>query len=262
LIGILPDEVAEGVRRGFDDPRRATREEAEAKCRVLLDSARLRASQAMVRSFMPLRDGRADHLEIERIERQYTGITQRCLIVWGRRDAVLPTAMGHKLVNLIPGSTLRIVDNAKHSVPLERPGLAARLIRQFDEQPGRFTAGLQPLETQPRQALQGAVAGAWTGPQPLATRPTPTSAPRRSGNGPARSLPGGVKEIVLRALRDDAGVAGDVHAAGVALCQRPDHARKTVRVGHGRHLRHHVRHLRGEVLVYPLTGVKAVVPVG
>jgi pimeloyl-ACP methyl ester carboxylesterase len=53
------------------------------------------------------------------------------LIIWGDRDAVIPVSHGHVAHELIPGSRLEVVEGAGHFLPIERPELLDRLLRDF-----------------------------------------------------------------------------------------------------------------------------------
>jgi pimeloyl-ACP methyl ester carboxylesterase len=53
------------------------------------------------------------------------------MIIWGDRDAVIPVTHGHIAHELIPGSRLEVVQGAGHFLPIERPELVDRLLRDF-----------------------------------------------------------------------------------------------------------------------------------
>jgi pimeloyl-ACP methyl ester carboxylesterase len=53
------------------------------------------------------------------------------MVVWGDRDAVIPVSHAHVAHDLIPGSRLEVVEGAGHFLPLERPELIDRLLRDF-----------------------------------------------------------------------------------------------------------------------------------
>jgi pimeloyl-ACP methyl ester carboxylesterase len=53
------------------------------------------------------------------------------MIIWGDRDAVIPVEHAHIAHDLIPGSRLEIVPGAGHFLPIERPELIDRLLRDF-----------------------------------------------------------------------------------------------------------------------------------
>ena len=64
------------------------------------------------------------------------------MIIWGDRDAVIPVSHGHIAHELIPGSRLEIVEGAGHFLPIERPELLDRLLRDF-------MASTQPANVSP-----------------------------------------------------------------------------------------------------------------
>ncbi len=69
--------------------------------------------------------------QAEVVSSGYIKVNVPCLIVWGGRDETLPLAMGYMLADEIPGAQLRIVTEAMHCLPTERPLACTRLIRDF-----------------------------------------------------------------------------------------------------------------------------------
>jgi pimeloyl-ACP methyl ester carboxylesterase len=64
-------------------------------------------------------------------DRLYLANEVPTLIVWGDRDQVIPVAHGHVAHELMPGSRLEVVEGAGHFLPIERPELLDRLLRDF-----------------------------------------------------------------------------------------------------------------------------------
>jgi pimeloyl-ACP methyl ester carboxylesterase len=64
-------------------------------------------------------------------DRLYLAHEVPTMIVWGERDAVIPSHHGEVAHELIPGSRLELVPGAGHFLPLERPELLDRLLRDF-----------------------------------------------------------------------------------------------------------------------------------
>lgn len=64
-------------------------------------------------------------------DRLYLAHEVPTLIVWGERDAVIPVSHAHEAHALMPGSRLEVVPGAGHFLPLERPELLDRLLRDF-----------------------------------------------------------------------------------------------------------------------------------
>ncbi|TGG92975.1 alpha/beta hydrolase [Natronospirillum operosum] len=57
----------------------------------------------------------------DEVQRLYAQVSVPVLILWGREDSWVPLAKGQELESLIPGSTLRVVDDAGHLVIEEKP---------------------------------------------------------------------------------------------------------------------------------------------
>jgi pimeloyl-ACP methyl ester carboxylesterase len=64
-------------------------------------------------------------------DRLYLTHEMPTLIVWGEDDAVIPSSHAHIAHELMPGSRLEVVPDAGHFLPLERPELLDRLLRDF-----------------------------------------------------------------------------------------------------------------------------------
>jgi pimeloyl-ACP methyl ester carboxylesterase len=64
-------------------------------------------------------------------DRLYLAHEVPTMIVWGDRDQVIPVSHGHIAHELIPGSRLEVVQGAGHFLPIERPELLDRLLRDF-----------------------------------------------------------------------------------------------------------------------------------
>lgn len=63
----------------------------------------------------------ADQRYTDEVQRLYAQVSAPVLILWGREDSWIPLARGQELEGLIPGSTLRVVDDAGHLVIEEKP---------------------------------------------------------------------------------------------------------------------------------------------
>jgi pimeloyl-ACP methyl ester carboxylesterase len=64
-------------------------------------------------------------------DRLYLANEVPTMIVWGDRDQVIPVEHGRSAHDLMPGSRLEIVEGAGHFLPIERPELIDRLLRDF-----------------------------------------------------------------------------------------------------------------------------------
>lgn len=64
-------------------------------------------------------------------DRLYLAHEVPTMIVWGDRDQVIPVEHAHIAHGLMPGSRLEVVEGAGHFLPIERPELLDRLLRDF-----------------------------------------------------------------------------------------------------------------------------------
>jgi pimeloyl-ACP methyl ester carboxylesterase len=72
----------------------------------------------------------ADQAYTDEIERLYPTIGLPVLVVWGREDTWIPVDRAHRLHELIPGSRLRVVEEAGHLIQLDQPeALTATLVQ-------------------------------------------------------------------------------------------------------------------------------------
>jgi pimeloyl-ACP methyl ester carboxylesterase len=62
-----------------------------------------------------------DSAETKAIEPRLKDIVAPTAILWGAEDPFLPVAIGRRLQNEIPGSTLAVVPDARHFTPEEAP---------------------------------------------------------------------------------------------------------------------------------------------
>jgi pimeloyl-ACP methyl ester carboxylesterase len=59
------------------------------------------------------------------------GVATPSLVVWGRHDRIVPLDCGEQYCELLADARLEIVDDAGHTVDLEKPELLAQLIAEF-----------------------------------------------------------------------------------------------------------------------------------
>ena len=64
-------------------------------------------------------------------DRLYLAHEVPTMIIWGDRDQVIPVSHAHIAHELMPGSRLEIVEGAGHFLPIQRPELVDRLLRDF-----------------------------------------------------------------------------------------------------------------------------------
>lgn len=58
-------------------------------------------------------------------------IKQRCLIIWGENDPLIPLSIGKKLSNDLHHATLTVLPETGHLVPEEQPKKTSQLIKRF-----------------------------------------------------------------------------------------------------------------------------------
>jgi pimeloyl-ACP methyl ester carboxylesterase len=61
------------------------------------------------------------------------GVQSPALIVWGRRDRIVPVGVAEQYHRALPGSRLTVLDGAGHFVDMEQPDTLAKLVVQFVE---------------------------------------------------------------------------------------------------------------------------------
>ncbi len=73
----------------------------------------------------------------DEIEGSYADLAMPVLVVWGREDTWIPLERAHRLVAMIPGARLEIVENAGHLIQYDAPvQLASSLQRWLASQVG------------------------------------------------------------------------------------------------------------------------------
>jgi len=130
-LGVLRDRVASGVRGAVASPKRALREDADAKVAILTDWDRRRAMQAMLARAVPYEGNRPDWGKIDAIVATYSRVKVPTLIIWGVHDEVLPVSMGYKLAAELGNAQLVAVPNGMHSLVAEEPTAVAWVMREF-----------------------------------------------------------------------------------------------------------------------------------
>lgn len=73
----------------------------------------------------------ADSRYTDEVQALYHTVAAPTLILWGREDSWIPLERGETLHDMIPGSTLRIIDDAGHLVIEEKPDELVNEIRDF-----------------------------------------------------------------------------------------------------------------------------------
>jgi len=78
----------------------------------------------------------ADQTYTDEIEGRYPELDVPVLVVWGCQDTWIPVDRAHRLIELIPGAQLRLIDGAGHLIRLDQPeALATTLTRWLTAQP-------------------------------------------------------------------------------------------------------------------------------
>ena len=159
MFGLLRKETALIATRSYVDPAVATKEDARRLLDILRRRKSRRPAQAILVQAVPFdpETTRPRWDEIERLVADYGNVDLPCLIVWGSRDEVLPASMGYKLRAQLPNARLRIVRESKHSLPRERPRLAASLLRDFLLTSGEGWESVEEVDP-PREAALGMIA--------------------------------------------------------------------------------------------------------
>ena len=77
-------------------------------------------------------------------DRLYLAHEVPTMIIWGDRDQVIPVSHAHIAHELIPGSRLEVIEGAGHFLPIERPEVIDRLLRDF-------VATTKPADVSPKR---------------------------------------------------------------------------------------------------------------
>jgi pimeloyl-ACP methyl ester carboxylesterase len=121
-VGLQPSADVAEVARGYAS---------------LADPGRRGAFLATLRSVVGTEGQR-----IDAGDRLYLAGGVPALIVWGRRDRIIPVAHGEDAHQTIPGSYLEIFDNAGHMPQLEAPGRFVAVLERFlmDTDPAQWSS--------------------------------------------------------------------------------------------------------------------------
>jgi pimeloyl-ACP methyl ester carboxylesterase len=89
----------------------------------------VRAQRAFIHTIRAVIDTAGQRVSAR--DRLYLAHEIPTMIIWGDRDQVIPVSHAHIAHELIPGSRLEIIEGAGHFLPIERPELMDRLLRDF-----------------------------------------------------------------------------------------------------------------------------------
>jgi pimeloyl-ACP methyl ester carboxylesterase len=125
IIYLTPSKLAARMtlRMCYFDSKRITTQEVEAYAAPIASPGGRHALLQTARRCIP---ANVDHL-IEEISR----ITIPTFILWGREDKVIPLKVGQLLNQLIPNSTLEIIEHCGHVPQEEKPAETIALISKF-----------------------------------------------------------------------------------------------------------------------------------
>jgi len=71
----------------------------------------------------------ADQRYTDEIEPLYAELDLPVLVVWGTEDSWIPVDRAHRLASIIPGSGLKLIENAGHLVQLDQPAELEAVLR-------------------------------------------------------------------------------------------------------------------------------------
>jgi len=59
------------------------------------------------------------------------GVRAPALVVWGRRDRIVPLECGERYAKALPKARLAVVEGAGHFVEMEQPDAVGKLVTEF-----------------------------------------------------------------------------------------------------------------------------------
>ena len=73
----------------------------------------------------------ADQAYTDEMEDLYPQLDVPVLVIWGREDAWIPVDRAHRLVDLVPGARLHVIEGAGHLVQLDKPAALATALTRW-----------------------------------------------------------------------------------------------------------------------------------
>ncbi|MGE0867197.1 MAG: alpha/beta fold hydrolase [Kofleriaceae bacterium] len=116
-----------------------------------VDAATVKAAMAAAETWGPaIWKGHLESMKSFDITKKVRAITAPTLIIYGKKDAVIPLD-GITSYKQIPGSVEKVIDNASHSPQLETPAEFSKLVLEFLPKPAKPAKAPKAatLETQP-----------------------------------------------------------------------------------------------------------------
>jgi len=146
--GMLKQAMARTATNGTSTPGHLPREDVDRAIEILKSKDSRRAAQAMIQQALPfdLDSQRPDWERVERLVAEYQNVSVPTLILWGARDETLSASMGYKLQSQLPDARLRVIERTMHSLPLERPDVSARFIRDFVDTGGAAWSQIESID--------------------------------------------------------------------------------------------------------------------
>ena len=125
VTSLLPPRliVRAVLRFAFYDGRRITEEMVRTYAKNLESWEGRHASLETARQMIPG--------DVAEMVEKYRQLTLPALLIWGRRDRIVPPAIGIELNALIQGSKLILIDDCGHLPQEERPDIALHAIADF-----------------------------------------------------------------------------------------------------------------------------------
>jgi len=148
--GMLKQAMARTARNGTSAPGHLPREDVDRAIEALKSKDSRRATQAMIQQALPFDPDsqRPDWERVEQLVADYNNVSVPTLIIWGARDETLSASTGYKLQSQLPDARLRVIERTMHSLPLERPGVSAGLIRAFVSSEGAAWSRIALIDPQ------------------------------------------------------------------------------------------------------------------
>ncbi len=125
MLQLSPSKIAAHMvlRVCYYDKSKATKEQVVAYANPFKDRAGKNALLQTARQCIPQ--------NFDEVLAKLKSITVPTFILWGRQDAIIPVSVGEQLHQLIPNSTLEIIEQCGHIPQEENPDETIALISKF-----------------------------------------------------------------------------------------------------------------------------------
>ncbi len=123
LALLLPEVITSLALTGDGSKSSATPQDIRAYARPLYDDGGKEALIATAQQIVPP--------NAEQLTRAYPTIQQPALLIWCRKDDVVPLAIGERLARNLPNARLHVLDVCGHVPIEEEPRATSRLISRF-----------------------------------------------------------------------------------------------------------------------------------